>query len=341
METESCQVCKKGEAEGVELSYCNSCRSVSYCSRECQKADWKTHKNICKKLNVDDAKQAGHADHQHNAEEAKEQSKLALSECGPRARRFFDLFFESKGDTDHTDIVRKMKKILREKSRFNRQAILFRSLSILSQLPSEMLKLPTSPLKVALQFVDASVMSSPGPNLDDGRGYTPLHYLAQLSKPSKEHAVENQIILAKQLIEAGADVNARAQRGWKKITPLHTACGSGSCTNLDYIQLLLDHGANPNEKDSEGATPLHGTMMFAPGVAKFLLTYSNKTDPDIVVNDGRSFLAIIRSGIAEGNYHVKLPRNPRSKKQLFRVKQWEEVEKLLVERGALDSEWRG
>jgi hypothetical protein len=341
MDTASCQVCEKGKAEGVKLSFCNSCRSVSYCSRECQKADWKMHKVICKKLNVGDAKQAGHADHHVRAETTKEQARLAISGCTPRVRRFFDLFFESKGDTDHTETVQKMKKILLKESRYNRQVILFRSLTILSQLPSEMLKLPTSPLKVALQFVDASIMSCPGPNMDDGRGATPLHCLAQMGDPSEEDTLENQCILAKQLIEAGANVNARAQRGLKKITPLHTACFSANCTNLDYIQLLLDHGANPNGKDSEGVTPLHSTMMFAPGAAKFLLTYSNKTDPNIVVNDGRSFLAMIRTGIADSTSKARLPHNPHSEILFFQVKQLQEVEKLLVDRGALDSGWRG
>jgi hypothetical protein len=340
METASCQVCEKGKAEEIKLSFCNSCLSVSYCSRACQKADWKAHKVICKELNVGDAKQIGHPDHLSHAEEAKEQAKLVLSDCTPTVRRFFDLFFESKGDADHTDTVRKMKRILLKESRYNRQEILFNSLYILSQLPSEMLKLPTSPLKIVLQSVDASVMSCPGPNMDDaayGRGGTPLHYLPQLSDPSKERTLENQCILAKQLIDAGANVNARAQHNLAKSTPLHNACFSGNCTNLDYIQLLLDHGANPNAKNSVGATPLHFTVPSAPGAAKFLLTYSDKTDPDILTNDGRSVLNMVRSDIAYGKAEARLPHNTRSEIELFLVKQWEEVEKLLVERGALDS----
>jgi hypothetical protein len=87
-----------------------------------------------------------------------------------------------------------MKKILLKESRSNRQTISFNSLYVLSQLPSEMLKLPTSPLKVAFQFVDANVMS-----LHDGEGSTALHWLTQMSDPSKEHTLENQYILAKQL----------------------------------------------------------------------------------------------------------------------------------------------
>jgi hypothetical protein len=288
---------------------------------------------------VGDAKQILHADHLARAETAKEQAKLALSECDPRARRFFDLFLDTQGETDHTDTVRKMMNILLKESCYNRQVLLFFSLSILSQLPSEMLKLPTSPLKVALQSVDASVMSCPGSNMDDGRGFTPLHYLAQLSNPNKEHTLENQCILAKQLIEAGANVNARAQRCLYKMTPLHNACNSASCTNLVYIQLLLDHGANPNAKDSDGETPIQMTVPGAPGAAKFLLTYSDKTDPDILTNDGRSFLAMVRSGIANGTSKARLPHNSHSEILSFQVKQWEEVETLLIERGALDSGW--
>jgi hypothetical protein len=336
METAKCQVCEAGKAEGVKLSFCNSCRSVSYCSRECQKADWKTHKNICKKLNVGDAKQIVCSNHQSNAEKVKELAERDLSECGPRERRFFDLFLDTQGDTDHADTVRKMMNILLKEPCYNRQAILFRSLFVLSQLPSETLKLPTSPLKVALQVVDASVMSCLGPNMDDGRGATPLHWLGETSDPSKEQTLENQCILAKQLIEAGANVNARAQRNLGKITPLHIACFSGNCTNLDYIQLLLDHGANPNA-NSAGQTPLSFTVPGAPGAAKFLLTYSDKTDPDILTNDGRSFLAMVRTCIADGTSKARLPNSSQPEIMFFQVNQWEEVEKLLVERGALDS----
>jgi hypothetical protein len=41
------------------------------------------------------------------------------------------------------------------------------------------------------------------------------------------------------------------------------------------------------------------TTRYAPGAAKFLLTHSDKTNPDILRNDGRSVLAMVRSGVAE------------------------------------------
>lgn len=38
------------EANGdVAVSKCSRCKEVSYCSRECQTADWRTHKNVCAK----------------------------------------------------------------------------------------------------------------------------------------------------------------------------------------------------------------------------------------------------------------------------------------------------
>ena len=38
-----CALCGKGGAQ----SKCGDCRQVSYCSRDCQKAHWKTHKSVC------------------------------------------------------------------------------------------------------------------------------------------------------------------------------------------------------------------------------------------------------------------------------------------------------
>jgi hypothetical protein len=81
--------------------------------------------------------------------------------------------------------------------------------------------------------------------------------------------------------------------------------------------------------------------MYTPGAAKFLLTHSDKTDPDILTNDGRSFLVMVRTGIAYGTSKARLPNNSHSEILLFQVKQWEEVETLLVGRGAFDSGWRG
>jgi uncharacterized protein len=70
-------------------------------------------------------------------------------------------------------------------------------------------------------------------------GVTALH--AALAGPQPD--------IARVLIAAGADVNARQRGGF---TPLHTAAQNGS---LELSQLLLDHGADPNAATDDGRTP--------------------------------------------------------------------------------------
>ncbi|KAL1849030.1 hypothetical protein Plec18170_007689 [Paecilomyces lecythidis] len=46
--TRACSACKKAEpAEQQTLKRCARCQTTLYCSRECQKAHWKTHKISC------------------------------------------------------------------------------------------------------------------------------------------------------------------------------------------------------------------------------------------------------------------------------------------------------
>lgn len=44
----SCNTCKKSPPEVPNLKRCAKCWNTSYCSRDCQKADWKTHKKTCR-----------------------------------------------------------------------------------------------------------------------------------------------------------------------------------------------------------------------------------------------------------------------------------------------------
>jgi len=56
--------------------------------------------------------------------------------------------------------------------------------------------------------------------------------------------------IAKALVAAGADVNAKQRHGW---TPLHGAAHSG---DRELVELLLARGADPGVKHQEGKTAL-------------------------------------------------------------------------------------
>jgi hypothetical protein len=56
--------------------------------------------------------------------------------------------------------------------------------------------------------------------------FTPLHDLADLADPSDYSTHENQLIIAKQLIEHGANVNAVSIP--QNRTPLNYACSGGT-----------------------------------------------------------------------------------------------------------------
>lgn len=56
--------------------------------------------------------------------------------------------------------------------------------------------------------------------------------------------------IAKALVAAGADVNAKQRHGW---TPLHGAAHSG---DRELVELLLAGGADPDAKHQEGKTAL-------------------------------------------------------------------------------------
>ena len=93
-------------------------------------------------------------------------------------------------------------------------------------------------------------------------------------------AINNQLDLAKVLIERGADIN---KPGW---TPLHYAATRG---HRDMIRLLLDNDAYIDSESANGTTPLMMAAYSAPPLAVKLLLEEG-ADPTLVNNANASAL---------------------------------------------------
>jgi hypothetical protein len=332
-----CIVCRAEASPELTLQYCAACQSALYCSKACQRKDWrKQHKKLCKLLNV------GHGDMQvrrdvhtrlsFTLEEFVETEERYFDE---EDKRFFKLFEESTFEGSRA-AARKMRTIAERHTKHDQTCLLFQSLTFLVRSDSEKLSWPNSPLLLLLQFVDPNVLCGDEHQpLDEGEvRLSPLHLLADLADPSDYSTHENQLILASQLIDHGANANVVSNPEGK--TPLHNACYAGNVTNLDFVELLLEAGADPNSQDHLGLTPLFWTNPDAPGAAKFLLNWST-TDVNITARSGASFLATVRQTVTYIYNKVTLPDNPDQVQDQFALRQWRKIEKMLVERGATDT----
>jgi ankyrin repeat protein len=125
----------------------------------------------------------------------------------------------------------------------------------------------------------------------DGAGWTALHQLAWTRRPPIQHGLPppvpsgnlDSLDLARKLLERGANPNARMTRepsdGARNIlnrigsTPFLQAAKLG---DLEYMKLLIAHGANPSITTEEGATPL----MAAAGVGVWQVGESAGTNEE-------------------------------------------------------------
>lgn len=153
--------------------------------------------------------------------------------------------------------------ILQAMTEHDKQATFFRALEIAAMaVPTSFLYLESNPvLRMIRAGVDPSVLSGPPPSFEsDHCGSTGLHWLPELVRPSGGDSPKNVVVIARQLLDAGADVDARAEKGMGLITPLVRACSSAVPTNIALIELYLARGADPNAADDSGQTAgMHST----------------------------------------------------------------------------------
>jgi uncharacterized protein len=154
----------------------------------------------------------------------------------------------------------------------------------------------TSALVLAItnaHFELASVLLDRGANPNaDAQGWTPLHQVAWTRRPPIQHGLPpavptgnvGSLELARQLLAKGANPNARMTRepsdGARNIlnrigsTPFLQAAKLG---DVEYMRLLLEHGADPSITTEEGATAL----MAASGVGIWQIGESAGSNEDV------------------------------------------------------------
>lgn len=329
------------------ISATKGCKSTTYCSRECQQKDWSHHKKICKFLNPGKAQQLRHPYHIKFVG-MPEKMLAGLSGMPVDCKKLFELFRATESDEENR--LEKMTKIVKRIPMVMREFLLQQAIAVMLSFSTKSIERPTSPVLVLLRAGEV------GPNFlshfvdtrtPDNMSYTALHYLAELTTPDVEK-MERQVVIAKQLIGHGADVNARAAPGQNNISPLHKACSI--CTNLDLIKLFLDNGADPNQVDDSGETPLMWTLEKSPSAARILLTYpyENNIAPAIDVNirtsQGSTYLGGLIYNIQCGALRTfKICFRPEFEPDVewthllpyqYYLQQLEELKVLAVERGA-------
>src|SRR5262249_28729710 len=123
------------------------------------------------------------------------------------------------------------------------------------------------------------------PDLGRGRWVSNLSYGRQLILARREEHCMDQALFeaarggdletAERLLESGADVNQGDEQGW---TPLNFASGRG---NLAMVKLLIEKGADPFKTGRDNRTPY--MIALAAGrvdVVKYLREVEDATDPE-------------------------------------------------------------
>ena len=106
--------------------------------------------------------------------------------------------------------------------------------------------------------VEALLAHGARTDLEDGRGFTPLHWTVEVyidEESPNVTTIKRRVALevAELLIQHNAEVDAHS--GEEYWTPLHAALASD--TGVEIVEMLLEHGADVTIGSQIGLTPLH------------------------------------------------------------------------------------
>ncbi len=101
-------------------------------------------------------------------------------------------------------------------------------------------------------------------------------------------------------LESGIDLNQIIEG--EGCYPIHFAINS----SLEIMQLLIDNGADVNVKDQKGKTPLHIVTAVKPSIEKMELLIDNGADVNAVDNEGKTPLAYVSQGTPATSFFASL-----------------------------------
>ncbi|EJK46902.1 hypothetical protein THAOC_34406, partial [Thalassiosira oceanica] len=187
----------------------------------------------------------------------------------------------SRGDTKRQVAARAKKmrdlaRVLISKNKFDAvHQIFYRTMQIMLRDEPWRVEQPYSPILALLQSgLDLSMQEDSSANF--------LYSLSQSSSATSTSRNRNQVTIGRQLLEiGGADPNLFCGRG--QAFPLFDACYSNQPTNLEFIELLLEHGADRN-MECPGGTAIVGAFDMSLDAIKLLITYEHANCPPIDIN---------------------------------------------------------